>query len=86
VSHEKKQCGVDGQVGLAELSQVFRVDLHRNINLPLLRAPISAESLMPGALCDEIAAALRAQHLLVNPIVNVSVVEYVAKASPSPVH
>lgn len=31
---------------------------------------------MPDALRDEIAAALRAQHLLVNPVVDVSVVEY----------
>jgi hypothetical protein len=31
---------------------------------------------MPSALGDEIAAALRAQHLLVNPVVVVSVVEY----------
>jgi protein involved in polysaccharide export with SLBB domain len=33
-----------------ELSQVFRVDLQGNLNLPLLRSPISAEGLMPGAL------------------------------------
>ena len=31
---------------------------------------------MPDALRDEIAATLRAQHLLVNPVVDVSVVEY----------
>ncbi len=31
---------------------------------------------MPDALRDEIAAALRAQHLLMNPVVDVSVVEY----------
>jgi protein involved in polysaccharide export with SLBB domain len=34
---------------------------------------------MPGALGDEIPAALRAQHLLVNPIVVVSVVEYAGR-------
>ena len=62
-----------------ELSQVFRVDLQGNLNLPLLRSPISAEGLMPGALGNEIAAALRAQHLLVNPIVVVSVVEYAGR-------
>jgi len=62
-----------------ELSQVFRVDLQGNLNLPLLRAPISANGSMPGALGDEIAVALRAQHLLVNPIVIVSVVEYVGR-------
>jgi polysaccharide export outer membrane protein len=31
---------------------------------------------MPDALRDEIAAALKTQHLLVNPVVDVSVVEY----------
>src|SRR5580704_1875034 len=59
-----------------ELSQSFRVDNHGNLNLPLLRAPIHAEGLLPNALRDQIAAALRAQHLLVNPVVDVSVVEY----------
>jgi polysaccharide export outer membrane protein len=34
---------------------------------------------LPNALGDEIAAALRAQHLLVKPIVVVSVVEYVSR-------
>ena len=59
-----------------ELSQSFRVDKQGNLNLPLLRAPMHAEGLMPDALRDEIAATLRAQHLLVNPVVDVSVVEY----------
>ncbi len=59
-----------------ELSQSFRVDKKGNLNLPLLRAPLSAEGLMPDALRDRIADALRAQHLLVEPIVDVSVVEY----------
>jgi len=31
---------------------------------------------MPDALRDDITAALKAQHLLVNPVVDVSVVEY----------
>jgi protein involved in polysaccharide export with SLBB domain len=68
--------GVSASPGL---SQVFRVDLQGNLNLPLLRAPISARGLMPNVLGDEIAAALRAQHLLVNPIVVVSVVEYAGR-------
>src|SRR5271156_4383181 len=55
-----------------ELSQSFRVDKNGNLNLPLLRAPLSAEGLMPDALRDRIADALRAQHLLVEPIVDVS--------------
>jgi polysaccharide export outer membrane protein len=59
-----------------ELSQTFRVDQHGNLNLPLLNRPIPAAGLMPDVLRDKIAAALKAQHLLVNPIVDVSVVEY----------
>src|SRR5277367_3251081 len=59
-----------------ELSQAFRVDRQGNLNLPLLNKPIPAAGLMPDALRDEIAAALKAQHLLVNPVVDVSVVEY----------
>src|SRR3984957_7030625 len=59
-----------------ELSQSFRIDKQGNLNLPLLRGPLHAEGLMPDALRDEIADALREQHLLVNPVVDVSVVEY----------
>jgi polysaccharide biosynthesis/export protein len=59
-----------------ELTQSFRVDKQGNLNLPLIQAPLHAEGLMPDALRDEIAATLRAQHLLVNPVVDVSVVEY----------
>ena len=59
-----------------ELSQTFRVDQQGNLNLPLLNQPIPAAGLMPNALRDEIAATLKARHLLVNPVVDVSVVEY----------
>ena len=59
-----------------ELSQSFRVDAQGKLSLPLLQMPVPAEGLMPDALRDHIAAALRAQHLFVNPIVEVSVIEY----------
>jgi polysaccharide export outer membrane protein len=59
-----------------ELSQTFRVDQQGNLNLPLLNQSIHAAGLMPNALRDEIAATLKARHLLVNPVVDVSVVEY----------
>ena len=59
-----------------ELSRSFRVDPAGNLNLPLLRSSIAAKGLMPDALGHEIAAALRVQHLLVNPTVVISVVEY----------
>jgi len=59
-----------------ELSQSFRVDVEGNLNLPLLQGPLPAAGLMPDALRDKLAAALKAQHLLVNPVVVVSVIEY----------
>lgn len=59
-----------------ELSQSFRVDSQGNLNLPLLHKPIPAAGLMPDELRDRIAASLKAQHLLVNPVVDVAVVEY----------
>jgi polysaccharide export outer membrane protein len=62
-----------------ELSRSFRVDPQGNLNLPLLKAPISARGLMPNVLGDQVAEALRAQHLLVNPIVVVSVVDYAGR-------
>ncbi len=59
-----------------ELSQAFRVDERGNLNLPLLHEPLPAMGLMPDALRDKLAATLKAQHLLVNPVVDISVVEY----------
>lgn len=59
-----------------ELSQPFRVDSQGNLNLPLLHGPVHAQGRMPDALATEIATELRTQHLLVNPVVDVSVVEY----------
>ena len=59
-----------------ELSQSFRVDQRGNLNLPLLRGPLHAAGLLPDALRDQLIAALRFQHLLVNPVVDVAVVEY----------
>lgn len=63
-----------------ELSQSFRVDNHGNLNLPLLRAPMHAQGLLPDALGAQITVALRTQHLLVNPVVAVTVVEYRSRA------
>jgi polysaccharide export outer membrane protein len=59
-----------------ELSQTFRVDPHGNLNLPLLREPLHATGLFPDQLRDNLSQALRSQHLLVNPVVDVAVVEY----------
>lgn len=59
-----------------ELSLSFRVDKQGNLNLPLLNKPIPAAGLLPDELSGKIAAALKDQHLLVSPVVDVSVVEY----------
>jgi polysaccharide biosynthesis/export protein len=59
-----------------ELTQSFRVDPAGNLNLPLLRKPVHAQGMMPDDLRDEIARQLRDQHLLLRPVVDVSVVEY----------
>jgi polysaccharide biosynthesis/export protein len=61
---------------MPELTQSFRVDQTGNLSLPLLRKPIKAQGLMPDDLRDEIARQLREQHLLLRPVVDVSVVEY----------
>jgi polysaccharide export outer membrane protein len=73
--------GVSDLVHLAvydspELSQSFRIDKQGNLTLPLLQAPIHAEGLMPDALRVEIADSLRNQHVLIDPVVDVSIVEY----------
>jgi polysaccharide biosynthesis/export protein len=59
-----------------ELSQSFRLDGQGQLKLPLLQAPIPARGLMPDMLRDHIAWALRDQHLFIDPIVDVSVIEY----------
>jgi polysaccharide biosynthesis/export protein len=59
-----------------ELTQSFRIDKQGNLNLPLLQKPIHAAGMLPDELRDAIANALRSQHLMVNPVVDVSVVEY----------
>ena len=67
-----------------ELSQTFRVDQQGNLDLPLINQPIHAAGLMPNALRDQIAATLKTRHLLVNPVVDVSVVDTAAATSPLP--
>lgn len=62
-----------------ELSHSFRVDSQGMLSLPLLRVPISAKDLLPDALGNQIAMELRTEHLLVNPIVVVSVAKYASR-------
>jgi polysaccharide biosynthesis/export protein len=59
-----------------ELSRSFRVDQHGELELPMLNQPVKVNGLLPEAAAKRIADELRDQHLLVNPIVDVAVVEY----------
>lgn len=59
-----------------ELSQEFRIDSQGLLQLPMLLKPIRATGLLPDELGQQITGALKAQHLFVNPIVDVAVVEY----------
>lgn len=59
-----------------ELSRSFRVDQQGNLELPMLKQPVNVKGLMPEAAAKLIADDLRQQHMLVNPIVDVAVVEY----------
>ncbi len=74
-----------------EFTRTVRVGADGGIRLPMLKQPIPAAGLMPAGLETAIAAALKAQDILVDPFVTVSVVEYesrpisVAGAVRSPV-
>jgi polysaccharide export outer membrane protein len=59
-----------------ELTQSFRVDPAGELHLPLLREPVRAQGLMPDDLRSEIVRQLREQHLVLQPVVDVSVIEY----------
>ncbi len=62
-----------------ELTRTVRVDPSGNISLPLLREPVPAAGRMPGELEAAIAAALRREGILVNPVVKVTVAEYASR-------
>ncbi|MBM3812288.1 MAG: hypothetical protein FJW20_11725 [Acidimicrobiia bacterium] len=59
-----------------ELTRTARVDSAGEISLPLLSKPIPAAGLLPAAVEQSIAAALKSQNILVNPIVKVTIAEY----------
>jgi polysaccharide biosynthesis/export protein len=63
-----------------ELSRSFRVDQEGALLLPLLNHPVKVNGLLPDAAAKVIAQNLRDQHILVDPIVDVSVVEYRSRA------
>jgi polysaccharide export outer membrane protein len=58
-----------------ELTRPARVTSDGFIHLPML-APVNAAGLLPSELESSIAAALRAQNVMVNPIVTVTILEY----------
>ena len=62
-----------------ELSRTVRVNGEGEIALPLLAHPVRAEGLLPGELETALAAALKQEGILVNPIVEVTVAEYASR-------
>ena len=59
-----------------EFSRTVRVDADGAIRLPMLQQLVHAEGLLPAQLESAIAAALKAEEILVDPYVTVTVVEY----------
>ena len=73
--------GRDDLIGISvydapELTRNVRVDGEGNIRLPMLRKRIQAAGLLPEELEGAIATALVDEHVLIDPVVTVSVVEY----------
>ncbi len=74
-----------------ELTRTLRVGADGMIRLPMLKQRIKAEGLLPAELETAMAEALRAEQLLVDPAVTVTIAEYnsrpvsVAGAVRSPV-
>ena len=59
-----------------ELTRTIRVSSEGDIWLPMVKQPIHAEGLYPEDLEKVIATALTDNHVLVDPVVTVSIVEY----------
>jgi len=59
-----------------ELSRTIRVAADGTIRLPMLQRRIKAEGLLPGALETGIGEALRAEQLIIDPVVTVTIAEY----------
>jgi polysaccharide biosynthesis/export protein len=62
-----------------ELTRTIRVDSDGSIRLPLLKNPVQAEGLLPMNLEASIGDALKAEEILVDPIVKVTIVEYYSR-------
>ena len=59
-----------------ELTRTVRVSSEGDILLPMVKQPIHAAGLYPEELEKAIAGALIRDHVLVDPVVTVSIVEY----------
>jgi polysaccharide biosynthesis/export protein len=59
-----------------ELSRTIRVSADGTLRLPMLKQKIHAQGKMPGDLETAIAEALKADGILVDPVVSVSIAEY----------
>jgi polysaccharide export outer membrane protein len=59
-----------------ELTRTIRVGEDGAIRVPMLKQRIPAEGLMPAQLESAIAEALKAEEILVEPLVTVTIVEY----------
>jgi polysaccharide export outer membrane protein len=76
-----ERIGSDDLIGITvydspELTRTVRVDSAGEIQLPMMRQPINAKGLFPRELEKTIASALVEEHVLVDPVVTVTVVEY----------
>jgi polysaccharide export outer membrane protein len=60
----------------AELSRTFRVGSDGTLSLPLFSSKVTAAGLKPDELATQIQTLLMKQHLLVDPLVSVAVLEY----------
>ena len=59
-----------------EMSRNYRVSTDGTLALPLLHQPLPVAGLTPSQVAQKLSVQLVAEHLLAEPIVNVSVLEY----------
>jgi len=62
-----------------ELTRTVRVGADGFIRLPMLKTRVKAEGLMPSELELAIASALKAEGLIVDPFVTVTIAEYISR-------
>ena len=73
--------GVDDLVAVSvydapELTRTLRVEADGSVHLPLLTKGVAAAGMLPRQLESNLAAALKSEEILVDPVVKVTVVEY----------